>query len=360
MLTSLNKTTALVSVLLLLTAFITETHSSGSCRNPDGAPICCTGRTNCEGLSRVTHVYYTYTNRGYKLKNPRKPLIQKAKCFCDEYCVRTNDCCPDYREVCSKPSRFIFLTANRIDLLEINCEVSGWSRWSSCSRLCGKGNQTRTRIVVKESQNGGEQCPILMESRACTGYMCNRRRVGRSDYNAYRNMELSSEVANLLPVDGDMEEKIKQFDMRWDIRRKLYYGRLIQQNKTDIPDPEPYCVHYEIIKSNEACKAISTPPEHRQSRLWGKLGSFFDRNYDTDHPWLSTVLLRPGQQICATCYPKYMRPELGNHCPGTGYPGMTSRWRALNTFDCQGIFRMISVPQRACTCRRQPNSFILT
>lgn len=119
-------------------------------------------------------------------------------------------------------------------------------------------------------------------------------------------------------------------------------------------------MHYEIIKSNEACKAISAPPKHQQSGFWSRLGSFFDRNYDTNHPLLSTVLLRPGQQICATCYPKYMRPELGNHCPGTGYPGMTSRWRALNTFDCQGSFRMISVPQRACTCRRQPNSFILT
>lgn len=50
------------------------------------------------------------------------------------------------------------------------------------------------------------------------------------------------EVANLLPVDGDMENKIKQFDMRWDIRRKLYYGRLIQQNKTDTPDPEPWAI----------------------------------------------------------------------------------------------------------------------
>lgn len=47
------------------------------------------------------------------------------------------------------------------------------------------------------------------------------------------------ELANLLPVQGDIVETIKQFDMRWDIRRKLYYGRLIQQNKTDIPDPEP-------------------------------------------------------------------------------------------------------------------------
>ncbi|KAM7535069.1 hypothetical protein Aperf_G00000092824 [Anoplocephala perfoliata] len=313
-----------------------------SCRKHNGSPICCTGRTNCEGVPRFIHNFNIYTNQGYKLFEPRKSRFRKARCFCDDYCVQSDDCCTDYRDICFKP--------------KISCEVSSWSRWSSCSILCGKGNQTRTRIIIRTPANGGEQCPLLMETRPCSGFICNHRRVGRSEYNTYRSMETPSDVANLLPVDGDMEKKIKQFDMRWDIRRKLYYGRLIQQNKTDIPDPEPYCVHYEIIKSNDACKATSLPPRYQRSGFWNRQGNSFD----SDHPWSSTELLRPGQQICATCYPKYMRPELGYQCPGTGYPGITSRWRALNTFDCQGTFRMISVPQRACTCRRQPTSFILT
>ncbi|KAH9284274.1 Somatomedin-B and thrombospondin type-1 domain-containing protein [Echinococcus granulosus] len=321
----------LVLLLLLLTvcSFNTElADRSGSCRNHDGNPICCTGRANCRGVLRVTHVSYSYTPRGYRLADSRRFLQHAARCFCDEYCLRTNDCCWDYRDVCAKP--------------KINCGVSAWSRWSPCNRLCGKGNQTRTRSITREAANGGDQCPLLMESRTCSGFTCNRRRVGRSEYNSYRHMELPSEVANLLPVDGDIEETIKQFDMRWDIRRKLYYGRLIQQNKTDIPDPEPYSAYYEIIKSNDACKAGGAPPRRQEGRSQNPWGSSFERIYDLDHPWLSTALLRPGQQICATCYPKYMRPELGNRCPGTGYPGLTSRWRALNTFDCQGTFRMIS------------------
>ena len=120
-------------------------------------------------------------------------------------------------------------------------------------------------------------------------------------------------------------------------------------------------MYYEIAKSNDACKALNIPQKARLWRKsWSRSGDYADRSYELEQQWLSTSYLRPGQQICATCYPKYMRSELGNRCPGTGYPGQTSRWRALNTFDCQGTFRMISVPQRACACRRQPTSFILT
>ena len=68
---------------------------------------------------------------------------------------------------------------------------------------------------------------------------CRRIDCSHSNLHSSFLLKLFLEVANLLPVEGDIEEKIKQFDMRWDIRRKLYFGRLIQQNKTDIPDPEP-------------------------------------------------------------------------------------------------------------------------
>ncbi len=121
-----------------------------------------------------------------------------------------------------------------------------------------------------------------------------------------------------------------------------------------------YCVHYEIVKANEACKISGNYGNDPYASLNRVRRQYIKSSYDMDHPWLSSYLMRPGQQVCATCYPKYMRPELGNRCPGTGFPGMTSRWRALNTYNCQGTFRMVSVPQRACTCRRQPNSFILT
>lgn len=102
----------MMSVLLLLILAVYRGFSatlpeqkSGSCRNHDGSPICCTGRTNCAGNTRVVQVSYSYTNQGYRYASPSHLRGQTAKCFCDEYCVRSNDCCWDYREVCMKPSK---------------------------------------------------------------------------------------------------------------------------------------------------------------------------------------------------------------------------------------------------------------
>lgn len=75
---------------------------------------------------------------------------------------------------------------------EVDCEVRGWSRWSPCSTKCGVGSQERTRSVSVMPDNGGNSCPVLEESRPCQGYMCGRRRVGRSGSRMMRYMDVSS------------------------------------------------------------------------------------------------------------------------------------------------------------------------
>ena len=45
----------------------------------------------------------------------------------------------------------------------IDCEVSAWSPWSECI----DGVQTRTRTVLQSPQNGGAECPPLIETRDC-------------------------------------------------------------------------------------------------------------------------------------------------------------------------------------------------
>ena len=47
----------------------------------------------------------------------------------------------------------------------INSIVSAWSTWSSCSKSCGTGKQTRERTCIAEAQHGGASC----ESRGLTG-----------------------------------------------------------------------------------------------------------------------------------------------------------------------------------------------
>lgn len=45
----------------------------------------------------------------------------------------------------------------------VDCEVSEWSEWSECV----DGVQTRTRTVIQSPQNGGAECPDLIETREC-------------------------------------------------------------------------------------------------------------------------------------------------------------------------------------------------
>lgn len=52
-----------------------------------------------------------------------------------------------------------------ITCIPVNCEVSEWSEWSDCI----DGVQTRTRTVVVPAENGGTECPSLIDTRIC-GY----------------------------------------------------------------------------------------------------------------------------------------------------------------------------------------------
>jgi len=54
----------------------------------------------------------------------------------------------------------------------INCEVSAWSNWGGCSKTCGGGTQKRTRTVTKPAANGGAACPVLEESQTCNTLAC--------------------------------------------------------------------------------------------------------------------------------------------------------------------------------------------
>jgi Spondin-like TSP1 domain len=54
----------------------------------------------------------------------------------------------------------------------VDCKVSAWSAWSACSKACGGGTQTRSRTVETDTAHGGDACPELTESRACNSNPC--------------------------------------------------------------------------------------------------------------------------------------------------------------------------------------------
>lgn len=48
-----------------------------------------------------------------------------------------------------------------------DCQVGGWTDWTSCSAACGDGTQSRTRAVTVTKRANGKDCPALREERAC-------------------------------------------------------------------------------------------------------------------------------------------------------------------------------------------------
>lgn len=61
----------------------------------------------------------------------------------------------------------------------INCEVSPWSPWSDCTRPCGGGLRKRARLIVRQPQYGGFECPALEETGDCNTQECITKVIGK-------------------------------------------------------------------------------------------------------------------------------------------------------------------------------------
>lgn len=91
-------------------------------------------------------------------KTYRKPVIQtKPKNGVD----RQYKSCPEeeYKECGNYPC-------------PIDCSVSDYGAWASCSEKCGKGYSESTREVVVKPQYGGVDCPELYKKKDCNYGPC--------------------------------------------------------------------------------------------------------------------------------------------------------------------------------------------
>ena len=50
--------------------------------------------------------------------------------------------------------------------------ASAFSAWSTCTKSCGTGAQSRSRSITKAATHGGYACPYLNEQRACNTHAC--------------------------------------------------------------------------------------------------------------------------------------------------------------------------------------------
>lgn len=54
----------------------------------------------------------------------------------------------------------------------VDCVVNEWSDWAGCSRMCGGGEQYRTRSVQRPPLHNGMGCGATIETRTCNGQAC--------------------------------------------------------------------------------------------------------------------------------------------------------------------------------------------
>ena len=55
----------------------------------------------------------------------------------------------------------------------VDCVWNDWDNWSSCSKLCGSGQQSRTRTTKVAAQGGGKECIGPKKStKVCNAQVC--------------------------------------------------------------------------------------------------------------------------------------------------------------------------------------------
>jgi len=67
----------------------------------------------------------------------------------------------------------------------VDCAVSDWGEWSSCTEQCWKGGlaiargtMTRTRTVTQTKKGKGKGCPDLEETKKCDPVLCKPSKAG--------------------------------------------------------------------------------------------------------------------------------------------------------------------------------------
>jgi len=56
--------------------------------------------------------------------------------------------------------------------IKVDCEVGEWGKFGACSKLCDGGVMTRSRTVMRQPRNGGQQCEPLNNEIECNTESC--------------------------------------------------------------------------------------------------------------------------------------------------------------------------------------------
>jgi hypothetical protein len=65
-------------------------------------------------------------------------------------------------------------SAENLPIEPEDCVWGHWSTWSSCSKLCGVGTNTRSRKKIEIEQNGGNCSGSGRDSKPCNTHSCSK------------------------------------------------------------------------------------------------------------------------------------------------------------------------------------------
>ena len=54
----------------------------------------------------------------------------------------------------------------------VDCKLSDWDEWSSCSKSCDKGSRSRNRTILVSPENEGQQCGSTFDIMDCNEDPC--------------------------------------------------------------------------------------------------------------------------------------------------------------------------------------------
>ena len=65
----------------------------------------------------------------------------------------------------------------------VDCVWNNWNAWTSCSKSCGGGQLSRTRIAKVAAQGGGKECSgPEIETKVCNTQECIEGNEWHSDF----------------------------------------------------------------------------------------------------------------------------------------------------------------------------------
>ena len=167
---------------------------------------------------------------------------------------------------------------NIIEKYTSRCPIKGTvGDWSACSKLCGKGTQTRSRATTISPPHGNHVCQYLQDERKCNTRKCTKEDVtialrnAITDVRGYNRTPESAaawapHVARLTRKDVDAELAIMTHQERADVFGRLQPEilALMDEEDTDlspiqfhfIAPAQPWYKHTEWTELNNADKEL--------------------------------------------------------------------------------------------------------